>query len=70
VWKIQKLFNVYYKKEHKRRKLLKIAKGYAEAVNRRRKDNEMIKRKRTNNDITQQTKEQATGTLHNTNVEL
>jgi hypothetical protein len=49
---------------------LKIAKGYAEAVNRRRKDNEMIKRKRTNNDITQQTKEQATGTLHNTNVEL
>ena len=30
----------------------------------------MIKRKRTNNDITQQTKEQATGTLHNTNVEL
>jgi hypothetical protein len=28
------------------------------------------KKKRTNNDITQQTKEQATGTLHNTKVEL
>jgi hypothetical protein len=30
----------------------------------------MIKRKRTNNAITQQTKEQATGALHNTKVEL
>jgi hypothetical protein len=49
---------------------LKIAKGYPEAVRRRRKDNEMIKRKRTNNDITQKTKEQAKGTLHNTSVEL
>jgi len=38
---------------------LKIAKGYPEAVRRRREDNEMIKRKRTNNGITQQTKEQA-----------
>ena len=69
-WIIQKLFNIYYKKEHKRRKWLKIAKGYPEAVRRRRKDNEMIKRKRTNNDITQKTKEQAKGTLHNTSVEL
>jgi hypothetical protein len=47
-----------------------LAKGYPEAVRRRRKSNAMIKRKRTNNDITQQTKEQATGTLHNTKVEL
>ena len=44
--------------------------GYPEAVRRRRKDNEMIKRKRTNNDITQQTKEQSKGTIHNTSVEL
>ena len=69
-WIIQKLFNIYYKKEHTRRKWLKIAKEYPEAVRRRRKDNEMIKRKWTNNDITQQTKEQATETLHNTSVEL
>ena len=69
-WIIQKLFSVYYKKEHKRRTWLKIAMGYPEAVRRRRKDNEMIKRKRTNNDITQQTKEQSKGTIHNTSVEL
>jgi len=49
---------------------LKKAKRYPEAVNRRRKDNAMIKIKRTNNDITQKTKEQTTGTLHNTSVEL
>jgi hypothetical protein len=49
---------------------LKIAKGYPEVVRRRRKDNALIKRKRTNNAITQQTKEQATGALHNTKVEL
>ena len=30
----------------------------------------MIKRKSTNNDITQQTKEQATGTLHNTSATI
>jgi hypothetical protein len=40
---------------------LKIAKGYPEEVRRKRKDSEMIKRKSTNNDITQQTKEQAKG---------
>jgi hypothetical protein len=39
---------------------LKIAKGYPEAVRRRRKDNAMIKRKRTNNDITQKTKQRTT----------
>jgi hypothetical protein len=49
---------------------LKIANGYPEEVRRKRKDNEMIKRKSTNNDITQQTKEQAKETLHNTSVEL
>ena len=49
---------------------MKILKGYPEVVRRRRKDNAMIKRKRTNNDITQKTKEQTTGTLHNTSVEL
>ena len=69
-WIIEKLLNTYYKKEYKRRKWLKKAKRYPEAVNRRRKDNAMIKRKRTNNDITQTTNEQATGTLHNTSVEL
>jgi len=36
---------------------LKIAKGYPEAVSQRWKDNAMTKRKRTNNDITQKTKE-------------
>jgi hypothetical protein len=45
-------------------------KGYPEAVRRRRKDNSMIKRKRTNNDITQKTKERTTWTLHNRKVEL
>jgi hypothetical protein len=61
-WIIQKLYQ--------RRKWLKIANGYPEAVRRRRKDNEMVKRKRTNNGITQQPKEQANGTLHNASVEL
>ena len=50
--------------------MIEDSNGYPEAVRRRRKDNEMIKRKRTNNDITQKTKEQAKGTLHNTSVEL
>jgi hypothetical protein len=44
--------------------------AYMTLDNARRKSNAMIKRKRTNNDITQQTKEQVTGTLHNTKVEL
>ena len=63
------MLNIYYKKGYKRRKWLQIANGYPEAV-RRRKDNAMIKRKRTNKDITQKTKERTTWTLQNTKVEL
>ena len=33
------------------KKSLKIPKGYSESVNRRRTDNAMAKRKRTNNDL-------------------
>ena len=48
-WIIQKLLNIYYK-EYKRMEWLKITKGYPAAVKRRRRDNVMTKRKRTNND--------------------
>jgi hypothetical protein len=44
------MFNIYYNEEYKRRKWLKILKGYPEVVRRRRKDNAMINRKRTKNE--------------------
>ena len=46
-------------------KSLKISNGYSEAVNRRRTDNTMVKRKRTNTDLqntTQKTEDRSTRT--------
>jgi hypothetical protein len=48
---------------------LKIAKGYPEAVKKEGQCNDQ-KKKEKNNDITHQTKERTTGTIHNTKVEL
>ena len=53
------------------KKRLKIPKGQSEAVNRRKTDNTMVKRKRTNNDLqntTQKTKDWATQTPQKTGL--
>ena len=58
---LHKLFNTYYKKEYQRRKFCRYQRDIFNSINRRRKNIAMNKRRRTYNDITQKTKEQARG---------